>query len=99
MMPGAQESKALDPPREAVEAIAREYSSGCCGAEPCLMCDCFGQTQHLARTCTLLARGPLLRQAVAELEGRADVESNGSRDFGRGYMHAVRVLRDIAAGR
>jgi hypothetical protein len=33
------------------------------------------------------------RAAAQFLELRAEQEATGSRDFGRGYMHAVRLLR------
>lgn len=31
--------------------------------------------------------------AADELETKAETEARGSRDFGRGYKHAIRVLR------
>lgn len=43
----------------------------------------------------LVVASPTSRNMVADwLERRAEQEATGSRDFGRGFMHAVRVLRE-----
>lgn len=44
---------------------------------------------------SLVIASPQSRNMIADwLERRAEQEATGSRDFGRGFMHAVRVIRE-----